>query len=299
MRKLATLAAAAAALTIMATAHAKARPDAWNLQPGSTGVRVEGLQWMLSGHCPNKFTLACGGKVTPTLKAYTPRVFGARTKAGLLSWRYRLGYPAKGQCGARASKLVDTVGPQFFAILEGKQTRPVCWVALAQQRIRLVEPGATLLALKIKAWELSQLGVHETCGGSCNLGTVRNGLTSAGLSVNDYERRFGLLGLAWCEIFQEYGFEQGGYHPIPFSPVPYGVIGTYQWAAAHNLVSAKARVGSLVAFLGDGGHIGYVIKLVGGSGYVTVEGNYGDAVREVFHPWNDRLRVFINLPSVA
>jgi|SRR5581483_2524866 len=296
---LATAAAAAGAITAAAaTPHAgprapAKRADTWNLHPGSRGPRVAALQWMLSGHCPNKYAPRCGGKAKPTLTAYTRGIYGAHTKHGLLAFRYRLGFPAKGQCGARASKLTPIVTPWFFALLKGKVTRPPCWVALAAQRLKLaelVEPKP--LALKIRAVELSQVGNHET---SWNCGP----------SINKYFAAFRLgCGLPWCEIFQEWSFLQGGYRPIPFSPYPWAVLPTYRWAAEHNLLSAKIRVGSLMAFLGDAGHIGFVIAIHADSAghvrsYDTVEGNTSNGVYLRHYAFGDRLRVFINLPGVA
>jgi hypothetical protein len=278
---LATIAIASASPATAATRH-----DSYPLHGGSAGTRVAAVQWLVSGHRQNVFT-----KVKPTLKRYTAGVYGARTKAAVKAYKFRIGYPAAGQCPStrKSTTVNDTASVQFVSILEGRKQRPVCWVAVAQQRLKLVEPGATKLALVIKAIEISQLGHHER---SWNCGPT----------INGYFAFFGLpCGLAWCEIFQAWAFAKAGYVPVPFAlgaVSPFGVISTEQWFKPKGVLNAKAKVGSLVAFLDDGGHIGFVTKVTA-SGYSTVEGNEGDAVKQVWHPWNDRLRIFIDLPGVA
>jgi hypothetical protein len=286
LRILLVLAAAIAALLTIAPAPSSAagRHDNYPLHAGSSGQRISDLQWLLAGHRPNAFT-----KVKPTFNHRPNGWYGARTKSAVKAYKFRVGYPAKGQCGAKKSAVTDTAGRYFIELLEGHVQRPICWVAVAQHRLQIVEPGVTPLALKIKAWEISQLGNHET---SWNCGPT----------INGYFTYLHLpCGLAWCEIFQANAFGRSGYLPIPFAlgaASPYGVISTEQWARALGYLNAKVRVGSLVAFLDDGGHIGFVIRVTA-AGYVTIEGNAGDAVREVWHAWNDRLRVFIDLPGVA
>lgn len=324
LRLLLTIVAAVAAFASPAqaeSAHVSAhaavhtiRNDNWPLHPRSVGDRVAGLQWMLAGHCPNRFAVACGGKVKPTLHHWTSRVFGPRTKSALIAYRYRLGFPAKGQCGAKASKLVDTVGPWFWALLRGSRdahghliaTRPACWVALAASRVELIDKTQpTTLALAIKWWELKQVGTREY---GWNIGTVKG---PGGWSINDLQAHFHLYGLAYCEIFQEDAFDLNGYKPIPFSPYPFTVIPTYQWAAAHGYASAKAQIGSLMAWIGGAGHIGYVIGVDADSagnvhGYTTVEanthpeggGNEGVWIKHYPVPGSS-LRLFINLPGVT
>lgn len=292
---------AAAALLLPAGVAAKTRPDAWNLHPGSHGPRVGALQWMLSGHCPNKYAPACGGKAKATLHHYFPSVYGPRTKHGLLAYRYRLGFPAKGQCGARASKLTTTVTPWFFALLKGKVTRPVCWVGLAAKRIEgLVVPGASKAALRIKALELSQLGVTESPWGS-NRGP-RISYVSGG--YGPYQGSTGAYGLAWCASFGDWALKHVTGHGFGSSNDAYvpAIVGHAQ---ARGWLEAKPRVGSYVAFLTASGrlasayHIGYVISLVGSSGVMTVEGNSNQAVREVYRRFGVYNMIYIAIPGVA
>ena len=268
------------ALVLVAAAVHTVRHDQLPLHAGSAGPNVAKLQFLLRDPRPKQNVFR---QVKGTFHGQPNGYFGAATKAAVYAYKYRLGYPS-----IYNSKAHPVASTYFFGLLAGRAHRPAAWVALAQRRLQTVAPGVTPLAAKIRAYELTQLGVRETCGGYCNRGPT----------VDQYERYFGVLGLAWCEIFQQYAFAHEGYRP-PFANRSFGVIETWHWAAAHNLLNAKAKVGDLVAFLDDGGHMGYVIKIVGSSGYVTVEGNSGDAVREVYHPWNDRLRVFIAIPGVA
>jgi hypothetical protein len=328
VKRLAVLLAAVAAIAISAGApaavaashstaatHPAKCSDAWNLHAGSCGERVDGWQWMISGHCPNRFAVACGGKVKPTLHRYTPGSYGARTKAATVALRYRLGFPAKGQCGAKASKLVPEVGPWFWALLRGTRdnngkliaTRPACWVALAQSRIELVDDTQpTKLALAIRAWELQQVGTRE---GGWNVGSVPG---PGGWSINRIQSVFGTSGLAYCEIFQEVAFSVNGYQPIPFFPAsPFAVIPSYRTAAALGWVVAKPQIGSLMVWLGDDGHIGFVADVDADSAghvrsYTTVEGNThpegggaeGIWVKHYPVPGSS-LRLFINLPRLT
>lgn len=285
--------AAPASLSAAASHTASKCNDTLPLHLGSCGPKVAELQYLLRNPRPKQNVFA---KVKGTFKGQPNGLYGKGTAAALTAYRYRIGVPGAGQCGSKTAlfKQAQVTG-YFFNLLRGRANRKLCWVALAQVRLQLVEAGATAIALKIKAYEFSQLGVRETCGGSCNRGPT----------VDKYQRYFGLLGQPWCAIFQAYSWTQAG-APL-FAPPPYNrffVPSIGQWALRNGYLNAKAKVGSLVAFLSgpnvlDGTHIGYVVKLVGGSGYMTVEGNSSDAVREVYHPWNDRLRVFIDVPTVA
>lgn len=311
---LTSLAAGGVPPALAAAPKTPATRDAWPLHAGSTDSaehRVSGWQWMISGHCPNRFAVACGGKVRPTLKKYTLGRFGSRTKAGTIALRYRLGFPAKGQCGAKASKLVPEVGPWFWALLRGERdkkgnliaTRPACWVALAESRLEQAEKvEPTPLALAVRSWMLKQVGTHETCGGSCNRGSL---IGPGGWSVDSIENVFGLRGLAWCQIFIEVALKENGYKPIPFSPYPFSVIPTYRWAASVGHATAKPQIGSLMTWLGDAGHIGFVAYLNTDSagnihGFTTIEGNASDGVRIRQYPVpGSSLRLFINLHALT
>lgn len=278
-------------------APVQARPDGWPLHPGSHGQRVKDLQWLLGGHKPYVFT-----EVKPTFKYAANGSFGARTKAADTAMKFRIGYPRKGQCGATADMVVPLSGPQFFAILEGKQKRPACWVALAAARVRAVvaaQPSKTALA--VKAFELSQLGVTEQPDGS-NRGPR---ISYASSGIGPYQGATGAYGAAWCVSFQQYSFAHVGYGH--FADDTAGVYYAADYYAARNLVYAKPKVGSLVAFIDYNsrgqrvpgtGHMGFVTAVQANS-FTYTAGNDSNGVREHTIADGSRPYLFIRLPKVA
>lgn len=262
---------------------AKKAPDALPLHLGSHGPRVVLLQKLLDGE---KKTVFSG--IKPTLHAKPNGLLGAKTELALFAFKYRLGYPDRFN-----HKGHSVAGADFFSLLAGKTNRTKEMVAWAQIRIQAVEAGSTVAAQQIKRIENSQLGASEQPAHS-NCGPI----------VSLYFRAFGIgCGLPWCAVFQQWAFRTAGFQP--FANRSFYVQYIADWAEhyrskahPHGLLTAKAKVGALVAFLDDGGHIGYVVKVMA-SGYVTDEGNSSDRVNQVYHPWNARLRVFILIPGVG
>lgn len=281
------LLAALAAVLLAMLAQAGARTDAWPLHIGSRGPRVAAVQWLLSGHCPNKFAPRCGGKVKPTLGTYTKGIYGTKTLAAARAMKYRLGWPDPYWRDGKT-------GPYFIEIMEGKRTRPIKWVALAQQRLLLVEPGISPMATKIKALAISQLGVSEYPSNS-NRGPCISYPCSRNTPRPSYQASTGQYNVAWCASWIQWLLWQTGYGRIADRTA--GVLYLETWARWHNFLSAKPHVGSLVTYLDDGGHVGVIMRVTA-SGYVEASGNSHNAVRETWHPWNYRLRVFINLPGI-
>jgi hypothetical protein len=289
--------AAACLLVLAPGAQAKTRPDAWNLHPGSHGTRVKNLQWLLAGGKPYAFS-----EVKPTFKQPPNGAYGARTKSSVLSMKYRVGYPRKGQCGAKADLVVPSTGPQFFAILEGKQKRPACWVSLAAARVRAIvaaQPSKTALA--VKAWEISQLGVSEQPDGS-NRGPR---ISYSADGVTAYQASTGAYGAAWCVSFQQAAFIHIGYGH--FADDTAGVYYAADYYAARNMTFAKPKVGSLVAFITYNsrgqrvpgtGHMGLVVAVQANS-FTYTAGNDSNGVREHTIPDGSRPYLFIRLPNVA
>lgn len=281
--KRALLAAVAVVLLMPGTALAK-RHDQLPLHLHSAGPRVAALQWMLAGHKPNVFR-----KVKGTYHGKPSGYFGAATAKALYAYKYRIGYPMRWNL-----KNHPQAGGKFFAFLEGKKKWPKGFVAAAAHRLQAVVPGATPMALKIKDLEVAELGVTEQPLG-CNCGP-RISYAPTWWHFHAFQYFTGAYDAAWCASFQQWGFAEAGYGT--FANHSAGVLYIEQWAQYHGFLSAKAKVGDLVAFLDDGGHIGFITKVLG-SGYVSLEGNSSDRVQEVYHPWNDRLRVFIDLPGVG
>lgn len=276
------LVAVLAALILCGPAWAR-RHDNYPLHPGSAGPRVAALQWLLGGHRPNVFT-----KVKGTYKGKPSGYFGANTSKAVYAYKYRIGYPTRYLTAKRKYQ----AGNYFIELLLGKRHRTKEMVALAARRVSgLVEPGVSPMALKLRLLAVSQLGVTESPWG-CNCGP------HISYSVNRYpayEASTGAYYAAWCASWIQWLLWQSGYGRIADNSA--GVLYIENWAQRHGYLSAKPHVGSLVAYLDDGGHIGMVMKVTA-SGYSEASGNSDNRVQETWHPWNYRLRVFINLPGI-
>ena len=270
--------------------HAAAvRTDAWPLHHGATfkvdsrGPRVATLQYLLRDPRPaqNAFT-----KVKGTLKphTFTRGIYDLPTARALIAYKFRIGYPARGQCGAHSSEWrVTKVGPYFFELLRGHRNRPACWVAVAAKRLAAAVAGATPAALKLKAIELTQVGVYEP------------------LAYYRYNNYFGLPFEAWCAIFQGWSMR----HITPQLPLlaptnPWYVPNIINWGRSRGYLTATAKVGEWVLYYGDISHIGYVISVDPKTGfYWSVEGNYANHVAQVQHSPYDHLHYFLAVPGVA
>lgn len=288
MRRLAAVLALAAvtATTTAGSAHAARRHDQLPLHLGSAGSRVTALQWMLSGkhgHRPNVFTVAGTFHGKPT------GYFGRRTAAAVYAYKYRLGYPAKWN-----SKRHPIAGALFFKLLEGHRTRPATWVRNAAARVTAITPGATNLALAIKAYEISQLGVNEQPLGS-----------NWGSQVAVYQADTGAYHAAWCVSFTQHSFRVGGYGH--FADDTASVYYAVDWAAARNYLHATPKVGAIVAFIDydryghripGTGHMGTVVKLTA-SGFSYIAGNDANGVNERYITFGARPYVFVWLPGVT
>jgi hypothetical protein len=290
-----------AALAVLASVFAPAAhaADQLPLHIGSSGPRVCGLKWMISGphgHRPNVFTKIQGtytGALCPTRNA---GYLGKPAGAAIFAYKYRLGYPAKWN-----SKTRPVAGPYFFALLRGTKLRPPAWVALAASRVTAIEPGATELALKVKALLLSQLGVQEQ-----PLGSNRGPRISYAVgSSPSYQSATGAYGLAWCVSTQQWALQQAGYGT--FADRTAGVYYAVDWAQQRNWLGAKAKVGALVAFITydragrrvpGTGHIGFVAKVTA-SGFAYIAGNDANGVHERYIDFGARPYAFIYLPGVV
>lgn len=290
LRRLLLLLASVFVLTCSQSASAAhpvpVRTDAWNLHHGTTvakssrGPRVALLQFLIRNPRPkaNVFT-----RVTGTLKrgTFTKGLYGHSTAAAVVAYKFRIGVPARGQCGAKSSEWRATqVGPYFISILRGRK-RPACWVAVAARRLAAAKAGATPEALKLKNIELSQVGVYEP---------------EAFARYNGY---FHLPAEAWCAIFQNWSRVHIGL-PVLGAQNPWYVPSIIAWGQAHGYLIARAEVGEFVLYYGDISHIGYVIKVDPKTGYYwTVEGNWASHVAEVQHSPYDHLHYFLAIPGLV
>lgn len=275
------------------------RHDAFPLHAGAYGQRVADLQWLLAGHRPYVFT-----QVKPTFKGKPNGSYGARTKSAVIAMKFRIGYPKLNECGAKTTLLRDTTTRYFFAILEGHAVRPRCWVALAAERVKgLVRVGATTVALTIQRLEVSQLGIHEIPDGSNRGPCISFTCTIAGHAFGPYQGSTGAFAAAWCASFAQWALRSVTGHGMP-ATLPAYVPSIADWAQKHNYLAAKPKVGSFVIFLSadlrlvNAFHIGYVVRVTA-SGVQTVEGNYGNAVHEVWRPFAANRMLYVNVPGVA
>jgi hypothetical protein len=304
-RALAGLALVAASLLLLVpSGHGAAtRGDGWPLHAGSHGARVTDLQWLLAGHRPYKFT-----QVKPTFKAKPNGELGARTKTAIREMKYRIGYPVAGQCGARGSMVTVQTGPQFFSILKGKTKRPACWVALAAKRVKAVNVGPTALAVKARAYEQQLLahGIIETPTAS-NAGPCisRSCLDPMLGTIPALQSATGAYDLAWCVSTQQTVLRAIGYGT--FAGDTANVYQAVDYAAARNWLSAKPKIGALVAFIDydshgnripGTGHLGFVAK-VEASSFTYIAGNDANRVNEHTIPDGSRSYAFIYLPGLA
>ena len=147
--------------------------------------------------------------------------------------------------------------------------------------------------------ELSR-GVHEIPDGS-NRGPR---ISYQARGYGPYQGSTGAYGEPWCASFGDWALKRIAGHGFGSTNDAY-VPTIAEYAQQHGWLQAKPRVGAFVVFLtaagqlGSAYHIGYVIRLVGSSGVMTVEGNAGNAVREVYRTFNSYHMVYVYLPGLA
>jgi peptidoglycan hydrolase-like protein with peptidoglycan-binding domain len=299
-----TLLATVAALALAAPAHATTRHDNLPLHGGSSGPRVAKIQYLIRDPRPrqNPFTLIKG-----TFPHQPNGYFGARTKSAVVKYKWRFGFPQKGQCGAPVNLVIPTVGQHFFDLLDRHATRPACWVALAASRLKAIVPGPTALAVKAKSYELELLAasIHEIPDGSNRGPAISYTAALAGHTIRALQSSTGAYGQAWCVSTQQAVMKAIGYGT--FANATAGVYYTVDYYAARNQLVAKARVGELVAFITydryghrvpGTGHMGFVMA-VQASTFTYAAGNDGNAFREHTIPMGSRPYAFIALRGLA
>jgi hypothetical protein len=318
LRLTTTLVAAALASTLAAPATPAAthgistaaahtivvRNDRLPLHAGSGGPLVAKAQYLIRAPRPrqNPFTLIKG-----TFHHQPNGLFGARTKSAVVAYKYRFGFPHKGQCGAPVDLVIPTVGQHFFDLLDRHATRPACWVALAASRLKAIVPGPSLLAVKAKNYELELLAanIHEIPDGANRGPAISYTATLHGHTIRALQSSTGAYGQAWCVSTQQAVMKAIGYGT--FANATAGVYYTVDYYAARNQLVAKARVGELVAFITydryghrvtGTGHLGFVMA-VQASTFTYAAGNDGNAFREHTIPMGSRPYAFIALRGLA
>lgn len=264
---------AALLLLAAADAHAAATPA---LRLGSHGQRVKNLQWLLTGNQPSHYS------VIHPLRGRKPNgVYGARTGKAVAAAKWRLGYPA--------ADVNQTAGALLPRILLGKRKRPLAWIGTAakrQARLKHEEAAAKVSACQRRVVETaeSQVGVREEPDGS-----------NWGPQVANYQAVTGAYHAPWCASFAQWVLVHAG--DGPFADRSAGVYYIRGWAYQRGLLRATPRPGVLVLFLTSSGHMGLVVK-VEQHGFWSVEGNYGNRVAKVYHPFS-RASVFVYLPGCS
>lgn len=246
------------------------------LHEGMHGKRVAALQWLLTGRAPSVY------RGVRSYRGRVDGVYGHATALAVWNMKWRLGYPLR--------RINYAAGPMLFDYLLGRQARSFSMISIAAVRAkRLIEQRTAHAGLerRLLALERSQLGVHEIPDGS-NRGPR---ISYPVGTVPSYQSSTGAYGAAWCASFQQWALERVLGHELADRSA--GVFYIKDWAWRHGLIHAIPKPTDLVAFVDGSGHIG-MVETIGRSGFWSLEGNEGNAVRRVFHPFRSRPMVFIS-----
>lgn len=290
----ATIALLAAATLTPATAAAT-RHDLYPLHVGSAGPRCAMLKFLERDPRParNVFSQIKGTyKRASGMGGYCNQQLANAT----IAYKWRLGYPRKW--------VKPIVGPYFVDLLLGHKKRPPDWVRVAAQRLAAIEAAQpSAVAVRWKSALLTVLGINEQPYGS-NRGP-KISYAPAGWPRPSIQSSTGAYGQAWCVSTQQWAGKIAGYGH--FADDTAGVYYAVDYANARGWLSAKAKFGSLVAFITydyrgrrvpGTGHMGFVSKVTA-SGFSYIAGNDSNGVREHFLSFGARPYVFIRLPGVA
>lgn len=294
----ALLAVLVLALPSASTAAGKPRHDLFPLRAGSSGPNVAMVKFLIRDPQPraNVFTQVrgtydrkhgMGGWLNPALGN------------AVVAYKWRLGYPRKW--------VKPVVGHYFVDLLRGRAKRPPDWVRVAAGRLKAIEaaqpsPVAVRWKTLLQSW--LERGVYERPDGSNRGSCISYACTIAGRTFT-IQASTGAYGAAWCVSTQQAAAELVGYGR--FADRTAGVYYAVDYANRRGWLSAKAKVGSLVAFItydrhgrrvAGTGHMGFVMKVMASS-FTYVAGNDANRVNEHTIPFGSRPYVFIRLPGVA
>lgn len=265
-----------------AAAAQTSRPPLPLLERGSTGKRVEGLQWLLSGKRPSVYLGVATFHHKPN------GLFGARTAAAVSEMKTRLGFPST----------EPVAGRDLLEILTGKRPRPLGYLMRATRRLAAEKEidaarASTACAERAIAIAQAEVGVHEIPDGS-----------NDGQRVRVYQAVTGAFHAPWCASFVQWTLKQAR---IAFPRTAWssaiaddsaGVFYIVGWSRDHGWLRAIPKPGYLAAFTDRLGHIGLVARVFF-TGYLSIEGNSSNSVRQVWHPFGARPTVFIQVPGCA
>jgi hypothetical protein len=289
------LVAVCAALILCGPAQA-ARHDNFPLHVGSAGPNCALAKYLERVPRPkqNVFTQIKGTYARKNgMGGFCNKALAAAT----VDYKWRLGYPKKW--------VKPVVGRYFIDLLTGKRKRPVDWVRVAAQRLKAIEAAQpSRFAAQWKALLQSWLGIREVPVGSNRGPCISYACTVAGRTFT-IQASTGAYGAAWCVSTQQAAAALVGYGH--FANDTASVYYAVDYANARGWLSAKAKVGSLVAFITydryghrvpGTGHMGFVMAVQSRS-FTYAAGNDHQGVNEHTIPFGSRPYVFIRLPSVA
>lgn len=275
-----------ASLALPQLAHPQTPPAAPAvLQAGDSGPRVAALQWLLTGGRPSVYS---GVRTLP--RAGVDGVFGPATASAVVAMKRRLGFPDRA--------LLPIAGRDLLDILTGKRGRPIGYITRATKRLaedEQIAADAASTACAKRAIEIArgELGVHEIPDGSNDSPRIRV-----------YQAVTGAFRAPWCASFSMWVMQQAriGFPKTAWSGAiadnSAGVFHIVDWARGHGWLMAIPKPAYLVAFTDRLGHIG-IVERVDQTGFLSLEGNSGNAVRERWHPFGARPAVFIRVPGCA
>jgi hypothetical protein len=279
-RSLSLLAAVTIALAAATIASSATTPGAGGipktLHEGMRGPRVGALQWLLTGHPPSRFL------GVRTYRGRVDGIYGHATALAVWNMKWRLGYPR--------ARINYAAGATLLNYLLGREARTLQMISIAAVRAkRLIQQrtAETSTQRRLLALERSQLGVHEIPDGS-NRGPRISYPVIGG--VPSYQSSTGAYAAPWCASFQQWTLLRVLGHGLADRSA--GVFYIKDWAWRHGLVHAIPKPTDLVAFVDGSGHIG-MVETIGRTGFWSLEGNEGNAVRRVWHPFRSQPMVFI------
>jgi hypothetical protein len=233
------------------------------------------MAYALEGHRPSVY------RTSVRSFPFKPNgLYGPHTVAAVRNAKRRLGFPV----------VNGVAGRDFLLILEGKRPRPIGYLVRAGKRTKATVPLRKPLSScvsRLISVEKHELGVLEHPFGS-----------NDGPRVHVYQSATGVYRQAWCMSFQVWAVTG-----VDLGNVLEHTAGVYEetrWAKSRGLLHALPKVGSLVLFQDwgrpNGGHAGLVVKITA-HGFVSIEGNASNGVRERYHLVGDRDPLFLWLPG--
>lgn len=190
------------------------------------------------------------------------KLWRARYQFRLARWRFW--YRKRPQTG----RTIQLRGKWWRLLLEAQREASHRDVQLA--KLPAPKPSPQTVAI---SWALSKVGIHEIPDGS-----------NRGVQIDEWQRRFGFLGVAWCGIFCGNALVQAGVKGVTSRIASVSAIeedATFHrgcfWGFSRGTAHGAAP-GDLVCLFSPGEHV-ELIRSVNSDGSVnTIGGNYSNSV---------------------